>query len=306
MWRIYTSDSWSWIWNFQPVVSPVSTSLILLPLFVDILSESEDQPFDLGLDSVAITLLNQRGDSDGPGLCLLVASIIWWVYWKGNNTTNFITSDRLPVSTFVFPRWSIGGRCVGCCKGHQLCEPERFDFCPDSFDSPQLRAVSCGRQPPRYWRQTSCVSFGRFRCKFFTSTILIAHIDCFNLLWWVACCLLTSSFPGLWRWPMSALPSVIQGMGETRGNVRNYVSWNSFRELRKFRNQWLSAFVSWLGFAAVSSVHKQHGFSRAKILLGALGPITRSRVCDLISDDADRPCSPAHRELWPQIIHWST
>ena len=50
------------------------------------------------------------------------------------------------------------------------------------------------------------------------------------------------------------------------------------------------------GFAAVSSLHKTFGFSKSHVFLGVLGPITRARVTELISDDADRPCSPAHRE----------
>ncbi|CAL1136370.1 unnamed protein product [Cladocopium goreaui] len=49
-------------------------------------------------------------------------------------------------------------------------------------------------------------------------------------------------------------------------------------------------------FAAVSSLHKTFGFSKSHVFLGVLGPITRARVTELISDDADRPCSPAHRE----------
>ena len=142
-----------------------------------------------------------------------------------------------------------------------------------------------------------------FRCTIFA--FIISKKPTLN---WLACYLLATSFQGLWRWPMSVLPSVIQGMGETNGSARNYVSWNSYRDIivsPETIHYYSFDVVNLRGFAAVNSVHKQHGFGRAKILLGALGPITRARVCDLISDDADRPCSPAHRELWPQVeVHW--
>lgn len=53
------------------------------------------------------------------------------------------------------------------------------------------------------------------------------------------------------------------------------------------------------GILAVSSIHKTFGFTKAHALLGTLGPVIRARVSDLITDDADRPCSPAHRVFDP-------
>ena len=46
---------------------------------------------------------------------------------------------------------------------------------------------------------------------------------------------------------------------------------------------------------ALSMIHKQFGFKSSKAMKGTIGPVERGRVCELWSDDAERPCSPAHR-----------
>lgn len=47
----------------------------------------------------------------------------------------------------------------------------------------------------------------------------------------------------------------------------------------------------------VSSIHKDWRFSKCKAILGTLGPVTRARVMELMSDDADKPASPPARVL---------
>lgn len=40
---------------------------------------------------------------------------------------------------------------------------------------------------------------------------------------------------------------------------------------------------------AASPIHKNWAFAPSAALLGSLGPISRSRVCDLVNNDPDRP-----------------
>ncbi|CAK9010337.1 Uncharacterized protein SCF082_LOCUS10633 [Durusdinium trenchii] len=46
---------------------------------------------------------------------------------------------------------------------------------------------------------------------------------------------------------------------------------------------------------AVSSIHRNHGWAKCKSLLGLLGPVTRARVSELISDDHEKPANPPQR-----------
>ena len=46
----------------------------------------------------------------------------------------------------------------------------------------------------------------------------------------------------------------------------------------------------------VSSLHKsEYAFSKSKAILGSIGPVGRSRVSDLMTDDPETPPTPVQR-----------
>ena len=53
----------------------------------------------------------------------------------------------------------------------------------------------------------------------------------------------------------------------------------------------------------MSLIHRNFAFKNSRMMSGSIGPVERGRVCELWSDDPDRPCSPAHRAACPLLTH---
>ena len=54
-------------------------------------------------------------------------------------------------------------------------------------------------------------------------------------------------------------------------------------------------FFLFSGVLSYSAIHKSWAFSKSKVGLGTCGPLARSRVMDLWSDDPEKPASPPAR-----------
>lgn len=51
----------------------------------------------------------------------------------------------------------------------------------------------------------------------------------------------------------------------------------------------------------MSNIHKEWRFSKSRAILGSIGPVTRARVMELVSEDADKPASPPARVIWLNV-----
>ena len=61
--------------------------------------------------------------------------------------------------------------------------------------------------------------------------------------------------------------------------------------------------ISSQGLMAVSSLHGSNfKFAKSRAMLGTLGPVARSRVSDLWSEQLDQPPSPAGRVACQQSL----
>ena len=91
-----------------------------------------------------------------------------------------------------------------------------------------------------------------------------------------------------------------QHAGDKRRRSHNCL-WNALEDMHAALSCCLQALgviyyhISCPGIGAVSLVNKtSFAFKTSNAMSGIVGPVERSRVCELWSDDNERPCSPAH------------
>lgn len=53
-------------------------------------------------------------------------------------------------------------------------------------------------------------------------------------------------------------------------------------------------------------IHRTPAFSRSRAALGALGPADRARVCELVSEDPDKPPSPPVRATRRRALQFNS